>query len=223
MFKKIINNGVLHESSFTVQNKIRIFNVAIVIIGLLHLIFLAISFLQQNSVLNFIFIGYLIFLLCMFLLVHIGKSLAALHIMMVSGLAYVFLVCMFLGDKAEFQVIYLVFIISAVVFGSKKYTFYYFLASMACMVAVKIMYLYVEPLFPDALLAKSGIFNLVFAGVLIYLSMERFREELAKNHKKLSEKNKIIENISSKVFWREKLNCKKYFLIHSFISFQKIL
>ena len=61
------------------------------------------------------------------------------------------------------------------------------------------MYSYFEPFYPNAALAKSGVVNLIATGLLIYLSMARFRAELSKNHKKLSEKNKIIETQKEKI------------------------
>ena len=70
---------------------------------------------------------------------------------------------------------------------------------MVCMVAAKIMYAHFEPFYPDAALAHTGVFNLIATGILIYFSMARFRAELSKNHKKLSEKNKIIENQQEKI------------------------
>lgn len=200
MFKKLINNGVLQEQSFSVQNKIRIFNVAVLIIILINLSYLTVGIVSQQLYnFNFIFIVYIAVLTLIFGVIRSGKSVFALHIMMVCGLIFIYSMCVLFGEKADFHVIFLFILIGSVVFGSKKYTVYYFLAAMLCMVTAKIMYAHFEPFYPDAALAHTGVFNLIATGILIYFSMARFRAELSKNHKKLSEKNKIIENQQEKI------------------------
>jgi len=200
LFKKLINNGVFSDQSFSVQNKIRIFNVAVLIIVLINLSYLTVGIVSQQLYdFNFIFIVYIAVLALIFLVIRANRSVFALHLMMICGLSFIYSMCVLFGEKADFHVIFLFILIGSVVFGSRKYTVYYFLAAMLCMVGAKIMYSYFEPFYPDAALAHTGVFNLAATGILIYFSMARFRAELSKNHKKLSEKNKIIESQQEKI------------------------
>lgn len=200
MFKKFIDNGTSPEQSFALQNKIRIFNVAVFFIILINLFYLLVGVItQQLFYFNFIFITYLALLLLIFLLIRFGKPVFALHLMMACGISFILAMCIFFGEKAEFHSIFLFILIGSVVYASKKYTFYYFLGVMVLMVAAKLMYADFKPLFPDVALAKTGVFNLAFAGILIYISTVRLRAELSKNQKKLAEKNTIIERQKEKL------------------------
>jgi serine phosphatase RsbU (regulator of sigma subunit) len=194
LFKKLVNSGTSPDQPFGLQNRIRIFNICIFVIALLNLFYIAIGLYSQRQLyLNFLPLADIGALAIVFLILRAGKPMIALHLMMFCGMIYVFMMCMLFGEKAEFHVIYLFILIGSVVLDDKKYTIYYVLLAILLMVTAKFLYAHIQPIYPDAAIANTGVLNLSFTAIIIYLSTMRLKKELSKNHKKLAEKNIIIE------------------------------
>ncbi len=199
MFKdfwhKIINRGVTPGLDFNIRNKIRIFNSSIFVIGCLYLFYTLIGMLQaQYTAAALTFLAYMITASCLYLMT-IRKYELAYHTTAILGILFLFTFSMLYGETTATHV-YLLFIPIAalVLFDNFKICLGYFIATLATIIASKVLFLFVSPYYPaEPVTTALGFVNLTMTAALLYMAVRMFKYENINYSKEISQQKDVIE------------------------------
>jgi serine phosphatase RsbU (regulator of sigma subunit) len=186
---------------FNQQNKIRIFNIAsILVIGLALFYSILSSFLHYYIALGLVVFEFITLQLGLYLIYKKQYS-TAFHSMFFTNFLFLFVSSILLGEKAQIHIYFLFMPLAAnILFDKLKTIVLYFIISMVLLLSAMLLFRVFQPIYPNSFLIEMiGFLSLVFTGVLIFFSIRQFKtennafnEEINFQRLELKEKNKDI-------------------------------
>lgn len=192
----IFSSGMSPDNSFALNNKIRIFNVSAVIIGITSFIYAILTYeLNLPYAAVFTFSSAVMMLIC-FLLVRYRKYAVAFHLAIIFAFVFVSSFTPLFGlSTGTFQFLFFLPVVAALIFDNKVTSLYYFIVTAILLVLNLSFANRYQPVYPD-FASKAQLFNLcnsVFTAILIFLGVRQFKTENQKFAKKIEEQKHILE------------------------------
>lgn len=197
----VANIGISPELPFSRQNKIRIFNTAILGISIICIFYAVFSFFKKEYITVLLSFNNLVFTFFALLLIHKRKHELAFHFGLITGLVFVAGVAIIFGEQAQSHIYFLFIPIGCTILFDKYRTYiFYFILSMVFFLVCRYIFEHYEPVYPNSGIIKiRGIINFIFTGGLIFLGVRQFKTEnktftdkIDSQRLELEEKNKDI-------------------------------
>ncbi|MGZ4034560.1 MAG: hypothetical protein ACXVP4_06815, partial [Bacteroidia bacterium] len=194
-WKKITNRGVTADLDFNVRNKIRIFNSSIFIIGSIYLFYTMIGFLRGHILAGSLtFVAWVISAFCLYLMSQRRYTLAY-HITAILGIVFLFTFSLLYGETNSTHIFFFFIPVGALVLlDDFKACFIYFLATVICLISLKILFLFYPQYYPAEDINKYlGFLNIFMTCSLLFLAVRMFKYENLIYSKEISHQRDVIE------------------------------
>ncbi|MGZ4055837.1 MAG: PP2C family protein-serine/threonine phosphatase [Bacteroidia bacterium] len=200
-WKKITNRGVTADLDFNVRNKIRIFNSSIFIIGSIYLFYTMIGFLRGHILAGSLtFVAWVISAFCLYLMSQRRYTLAY-HITAILGIVFLFTFSLLYGETNSTHIFFFFIPVGALVLlDDFKACFIYFLATVICLISLKILFLFYPPYYPAEDINKYlGFLNIFMTCSLLFLAVRMFKYENLIYSKEISHQRDVIEEANKDI------------------------
>lgn len=202
---KVLNNlastGVSENTPFSLRNKLRVFNNAILVISFISAFYCVIGIVQHFNMAVLVTLYSLLSNVVALLLIKFGKYKAAFHYTM--WYAYIFLTAFtFLFGGANNSYFYFLFIPVAcnIMFDDLRVTLIYVSISACLMIASVYFIDHYAPYYDVQEWMKGFSYpNLVFVTLLIFLGVRLFKQENQKYAGQIEEQKKILEEKNQEI------------------------
>jgi serine phosphatase RsbU (regulator of sigma subunit) len=194
-WKNVINRGVTPDLDFNVRNKIRIFNSSTFVIGSTYLFYTLLGVLRLHLLAaSLTFLAWAISAFCLYLMSRRRYELAY-HITATLGLVFLFTFSLLYGETNSTHIFFFFIPVGALVLlDDLKTCFIYFIATVACLVLVKIFFLHFLPYYPEEEINKYlSFFNVFMTCALLYLAVRMFKYENLIYSREISQQRDVIE------------------------------
>ena len=200
-WKTITNRGVTPDLDFNVRNKIRIFNSSTFVIGSIYLFYTLVGFLRGHELAaSLTFIAWAISAFCLYLMSQL-KYVIAYHITAILGVVFLFTFSLLYGESNSTHLFFFFIPIGALVLlDDLTVCFLYFMATVACLIAVKILFMHYPPYYPVEEINKYLSFlNVFMTCALLYLAVRMFKYENLIYSKEISHQRDVIEEANKDI------------------------
>jgi serine phosphatase RsbU (regulator of sigma subunit) len=200
-WKNVTNRGVTPGLDFNIRNKIRIFNSSTFVIGSIYIFYTIIGFMRGHDVaasMSFIAWGTSVF--CLYLMSQ-HKYVLAYHITATLGVVFIFIFSLLYGESNSTHIFFFFIPVGALVLlDNFRACFFYFIATVISLVALKILFMYYPPYYPEENINRYLSFlNVFMTCALLYLAVRMFKYENLIYSKELNHQRDVIEEANKDI------------------------
>lgn len=201
ILNSIVKIGVSEDLPFNLQNKIRVFNGANIVLSLICLFYSAFGLYQQRYVTVFVTGSEFLLLVFGFYLIHSKKYNHAFHFGLLSGIVFILVYSFLFGEKSQTHIFLFFLPIAAIIlFDKQKIIVSYFVLCALFLACAKLIFSLFKPYYDyNSIIDTIGWLNCIFLVLLIFLGVKQFKLEnvnfiaqINKQRFELKEKNKDI-------------------------------
>ncbi len=191
----IINLGVSDEMTFRQRSRVRIFNSSSIIILGICIFYTFYGFFIEMYLAGFLTGIEGLCVLSTFFLVRAGKAVTAYHISFLSGFAFLSGFSLLYGEVSMTHIFLLFLPVATVIlFDNKRLIVGYFLLCVLSLIALKIVFYYVQPVYENVPhVWMFSVMNIFFTTILIFLGVKLFKNENTKFQDQINHQNEMLE------------------------------
>lgn len=194
-WKNILNRGVTPDLDFNTRNKVRIFNSSAFVIGALYIFYSIAAFLRGHFLASSLcFSAWAVTAYCLYLMSR-RRCVAAYHITAILGMVFLFCFSLLYGEHNYTHIFFFFIPVGALVLlDDFRICFFYFIGVVACMITVKVLFLYYPPYYPIEPMDKYFAYlNIIATAALLYRAVRMFKYENLLYAKEISHQRDVIE------------------------------
>ena len=201
LYNKIINNGVRAGTSFSLLNKLRVFNSAILAVFFINVFYDVVGLVQSYFAAVAVTTFCLLSMMFSFLLVRKGKYLIGFHFTIISALIFLSgFTILFGGANSSYYYFLFVPVAANILFDSLIVTISYFTISTLLMIVNVYYFNHFKPYYNiEEWMGYFSYPNIFFAGMLIFLGVRLFKQENIKYSDQIEDQKKALEEKNKEI------------------------